>query len=77
MSPAVENLKLQVDGLTEEERAELAQYLLSSLDLEPEEYSDEEAWKQEMLRRLEDMRSGRVEGIPGEQVMAKMRELFP
>ena len=77
MSPAIENLKSQVDALTEDERAELVEYLLSSLDFEPEEFPDEQAWRQEMLRRIEEMRSGRVQGIPAEEVIAKMRELYP
>jgi putative addiction module component (TIGR02574 family) len=72
MSTTVETLKSQIDNLSKDERAELAFYLLSAL--EPE--SEEEAWKQEMVRRVEELRTGKVQGIPAEQAMAELRELL-
>ena len=33
------------------------------------------AWGDEAMRRLEEMESGKVKGIPGEQVMAEIRKI--
>ena len=35
----------------------------------------ERAWDEELARRIEDIRSGRVELIPGDEVMAEARAL--
>ena len=37
--------------------------------------SVEAAWGQEALRRLEEVDSGKVQTIPGEEVMARVRKL--
>lgn len=50
-----------------EERAQLAGRLLLSLD-EPSESELETLWLQEAERRLEEFRSGRVRGVPADQV---------
>jgi putative addiction module component (TIGR02574 family) len=59
----------QALGLPEEDRAELADRLLASLDEEPDP-EVEEAWRQEVARRLEELRSGAVKTIPWEEVKA-------
>jgi putative addiction module component (TIGR02574 family) len=54
------------------ERARLAQRLISSLD--PESDRDaEQAWLEEAERRLDELESGKVAGIPAEQVLEKIR----
>ena len=37
----------------------------------------ESAWTQELERRLADFESGRVKGVPAEEVFAKLREKYP
>ncbi|MER3481396.1 MAG: hypothetical protein C4327_13250 [Meiothermus sp.] len=58
----------QALGLDYKDRADLARRLLDSLeDLSPEEY--EQAWLEVVVRRAEELRSGRAKGIPVEEVL--------
>jgi putative addiction module component (TIGR02574 family) len=58
--------------LPPKERAQLAERLISSLD--PESDRDaEQAWIEEAERRLDELESGKVAGIPAEQVLEKAR----
>ena len=50
---------------------------MKSLDDEPAEDGVEAAWDAEIKRRVEDIRSGRVKTIPGEQVLRELAEEFP
>lgn len=75
MTEAVEQLKSQVSTLSAAERAELAYFLLASL--EPEEEGAEEAWRKEIARRITEIRSGQAIGRPIEDVLAELRERYP
>jgi len=75
MSPLLEQLKATASSLAAPERAELAHYLLETL--EPAEEDVSEAWRTELARRMADIRSGKVAGKPVEQVLARLRELYP
>ncbi len=62
-------------SLTVEERATLAERLLSSLD----ELSEDEAerlWAEEAERRLHEYRAGRAAAVPAEEVFEKARQLL-
>jgi len=52
------------------ERARLAERLLASLD---EDAAVEEAWAEEIERRVEDYRSGKVRTLTGDEVLAAAR----
>ncbi len=52
------------------ERAELAHYLLRSL--EPEEDGAKAAWLALAQERMAEVRAGRVVGIPAEEVLRSM-----
>ena len=54
------------------ERARLAQRLISSLDQEVDT-DVEKLWLQEAERRLGELKSGKVAGIPAEKVIRKAR----
>jgi len=56
------------------ERAELVEQLIAAnaRDIDPK---IEKAWGDEALRRLEEIESGKVKMIPGEQVMAEIRKI--
>ena len=56
------------------ERAELIERLIADTakDIDPK---IEKAWGDEAMHRLEEMESGKVKGIPGEQVMAEIRKI--
>ncbi len=61
-------------SLPVEERALVVDSLLRSLN-QPESELDRK-WAKEAKRRLAELRSGRVEPIPGEEVFGKVWERF-
>jgi putative addiction module component (TIGR02574 family) len=75
MTTAVEQLKSQASTLSAPERAELAYFLLSSL--EPEEQGVREAWRAEIARRVAEIRGGSAVGRPADEVLAELRERYP
>ena len=72
MTEAVTRLVAQLDGLSQQERADLAHAVL--LSLEPEEADVEEAGNREVARRVSRIRSGEAVGIPAKQVFSKWRD---
>ncbi len=56
--------------LPSHERARLAEVLIASLD---EEDEIARAWADEAERRYDELRSGAVQGVPTEQVLARIR----
>lgn len=77
MTPQVSELLQRALALSTEERGLLIDRLVESLDEGPAEVGAEAAWGEEIKRRVEDIRSGRVKTIPGEQVLREMAEEFP
>ncbi len=76
MTEAAERLKAEIAVLPEEDRAELAQFLIHSLD----EGADEDAesdWDAELARRMEQITSGRSEGRPAGDLFRRLREKYP
>jgi len=66
----IEQLAKEVMNLSLEERAELAQRLLISLDEAPSS-EIERLWMQEAERRLKEFLEGKVQGIPSEDVFRR------
>jgi putative addiction module component (TIGR02574 family) len=62
-------------ALPENERAELAGRLLSSLDATVDPDADA-AWQQELVRRKQEVESGKVATVPWEEVQKKGRLLL-
>ncbi len=75
MNATVDELKPQLALLSNQERAELAHFLLVSL--EPEEEGAAEAWDTEVAQRVDEIRSGRAVGKPADQLFAELREQYP
>ncbi len=73
MAGAVEKLKSELATLTNRERAELAQFLIRSLDKGQDEDA-EAAWDAELTRRVREIKSGNAVGKPAEQVFAELRD---
>jgi putative addiction module component (TIGR02574 family) len=71
MSPSLEQIKSTLSGLPISERAELAHFLLDSLESADEDVA--EAWRAELARRVAEIRSGKVIGKPIEEVLARLR----
>ena len=76
MSDTLETLKTQLGTLPGPDRAELAHFLIGSLESEVDDDA-ETAWDQELARRVADIRAGRVVGKSADQVFAELRERFP
>jgi putative addiction module component (TIGR02574 family) len=72
MSPEVSKLLEQALALSTQERGLVIDRLIESLDDEPAEEGVEEAWADEIKGRVEDIRSGKVEMIPGEEVLRRL-----
>jgi putative addiction module component (TIGR02574 family) len=60
-------------ALSVKERGLLIDRLVESLDDGPAEEGVEEAWADEIKRRVDDVRLGRVKTIPGEEVMKELK----
>jgi putative addiction module component (TIGR02574 family) len=74
-NPSLQEWKTHLSALRSSDRAELAHFLLASL--EPEEDGAEEAWDGEASRRVEEIRSGHAAGRPVDAFLAELREQFP
>jgi putative addiction module component (TIGR02574 family) len=77
MTPQVSELLEKALGLSAQERGLLIDRLIETLDNEPAEEGVEAAWGEEIKRRVDDIRSGRVKTVPGEQVLRELAEEFP
>ena len=69
----------QALALPKNARERLARQLLKSLHPPEEKISRKEwnrLWKAELERRLYEMESGKVKGIPAEKVMAELRAKY-
>jgi putative addiction module component (TIGR02574 family) len=77
MTPQVSEILEKALTLSTQERGLLIDRLVETLDDEPAEAGVEAAWDQEIKRRVDDIRSGRVKTIPGERVLRELAEEFP
>ena len=71
MNTESHNLLEQALALPDTDRAALAASLIRSLDTEIDPDADE-LWDEEIKRRLGEIKSGEVELVPWEQMLAKM-----
>ena len=77
MTPQVSEVLEKALALSTQDRGLIIDRLIESLDNEPAEEGVEEAWSEEIKRRVEEIESGKVEMIPGEQVLSELAEEFP
>lgn len=71
MPSVSEELEAAAMSLPRAERARLAERLLASLD---DEADVEEAWREEVRRRLEAYRKGEMEAVPASKVLEEARD---
>lgn len=74
MSPQLSDITKKALALPPDERAALADRLISSF--EGDTTTIEQAWSDESLRRLAQIESGEVELIDREDVQAEIREML-
>jgi putative addiction module component (TIGR02574 family) len=75
MDTLIEHLKDQMVALSPTERAELAYFLLSSLDSDEAEV--EAAWDEEAARRVREIHAGEAAGRPAHEFINELREHYP
>ena len=74
MGKEIQQILLAALALPESARAQIADQLLDSLTpLDPDIQS---AWAEESQRRLDELKSGKVQGLPSDQVMNRLREKY-
>jgi putative addiction module component (TIGR02574 family) len=64
-----------LNGLSESERAELAHFLIQSLEQGKDEDA-EKAWDAELGRRAKEIKSGKAIGEPAEKVFSDLRAKY-
>jgi putative addiction module component (TIGR02574 family) len=74
MTPQVSEVLEKALTLSTQDRGLLIDRLIESLDDGPAEEGVEEAWAEEIKRRLDDVQSGRVKTIPAEQVLRRLNK---
>lgn len=77
VTPQLSELLEKALALSTQDRGLLIDRLIASLDEAPPEEGVEAAWDEEIERRVDDIRSGQVKTIPGEQVLQELAEEFP
>jgi len=75
MSQTTEELRATLAKLPTQERAEIANFLIHSLDTEWDAET-EAAWDAELARRGEEIISGKAKGESPPAVFAKLREKY-
>lgn len=77
MTPQVSEVLEKALTLSLPERSLLIDRLIESMDDGPIEDGVEAAWDAEIKNRVEEIRSGKIKTIPGEQVLQELAEEFP
>lgn len=72
MTAQVSELLEKALRLTTQERGLLIDRLVESLDDEPAEEGVEQAWADEIKRRVDDIRSGKAETVPIEWIKERL-----
>ena len=72
--PSTKEIIEQVESLPVEERALLADSILKTLN--PSNPEIDRKWGEMAKRRLDDLLSGRVMPLPGNEVLSRARERF-
>jgi putative addiction module component (TIGR02574 family) len=75
MSMSIEQLAEEALALPSEARALLADRLAESLDPADDEHF-RKLWSAEALRRRDEVREGRIQTIPGDEALARIRQKF-
>jgi putative addiction module component (TIGR02574 family) len=75
MTETAEGLKSQLALLPRPDRAELAHFLINSLD-EGMDPDAESAWDCELDQRMQDINTGTAGGASAEEVVAELREKY-
>jgi len=73
MTAATTKLEEKILSLPCEDRIYLVEKLLKSLNA-PDKEEIDKAWADESERRIDDLESGKIQAVPGEQVFQEIRK---
>lgn len=73
MKPDISQIESAALSLSASDRANLARRLIDSLDVD---VSVEREWVNEIARRVEELESGQVPPVPGEEVLEQARRFL-
>lgn len=73
MPRSADQIEVEALSLPRGERVRLLEALISSLD---EDAEIKRAWNEEIRRRVEELHSGEVKAIPGEEVFKEIEQLL-
>lgn len=73
MQMTEDQVEIEALALPRHARARIAELLIASLD---EDSEIERAWDEEVRRRVEEIRSGKVQTVPGEDVFKEIEDLL-
>ncbi len=78
MKATLEQVAEEALSLSLSDRSALTRILIQTLDPEPAEDATEvqQAWQVEVEKRADEILSGRIKGIPAEEVFAKLRAKY-
>jgi len=77
VTPGVSEVLEKALTLSAQDRGLLIDRLIESLDQGVPEEGAEQAWAEEIKRRVEDIRSGKAKMIPGDEVLRELSKEFP
>jgi putative addiction module component (TIGR02574 family) len=72
----VTEIEAALEKLPPEQLQEVAAWLEARLTPVASDSSVEDAWSDEVKRRVEELDSGRVQGVPAEKVFARARQIL-
>jgi putative addiction module component (TIGR02574 family) len=75
VSATAEKIRTELAKLNDSERAELARFLIQSLD-QGFDADAEASWDTELFRRAEEIRSGQANGEPAGKVFSELRAKY-
>lgn len=75
MTKTAETLKKELSQLSKQDRAEIASFLLHSLDEDTDD-DVKEAWDEELSQRLRQIHEGTAKGESLEVVLSELREKY-
>jgi putative addiction module component (TIGR02574 family) len=76
MATVVDDLMDQLSKLSTDDQAKIVRFLLDSIDEAEEEPGWEEAWREEIERRDRLVEEGKMECVPFEEAMAKLKAKY-
>ncbi|HMF31402.1 MAG TPA: addiction module protein [Candidatus Lokiarchaeia archaeon] len=74
MASKIKEIEKEIFQLPPHERALLAKHIISTLDEGEADPDADEAWKQEVRRRYDDYKEGKVKAKPAKQVLDEARK---